>query len=379
MRNTKLLVGALALAAVGGGIAGCAPSATASAGGAPVHSGTAMPTSTAPGAQASSGSVAASGSVTGTSTGPGRYILQSMPAGTVFIEPGTHGHLRVRVGVFGLTPGSSHEVSIQGPLGHPVSFPALTADAAGQADTTLTSVGSAGHLPLLSRFVIRLGDSAGDPLAGELIAETGVLPVHPVPGSAFAFHAVTFGTNGVSLGRPSGQTTLSYNAPARTLTVTVTASGLTPGPHAAHIHLGSCLNQGPVKYMMADFVADANGNIIDQARVITGVTGVPAPGNWYLNLHQGGMNQILADGVPTRYFRPMLCTDLTTFAGTGTASPSASPTSPAPAGTPSTTMPTATPSMTMPAGTPSTSAMPAGTPSPSSSPSITINAQPTHY
>jgi hypothetical protein len=36
---------------------------------------------------------------------------------------------------------------------------------------------------------------------------------------------------------------------------------------------------------------------------------VPATG-WYLNLHQGNSNNILANGQPTVNFRPLLCADL---------------------------------------------------------------------
>jgi hypothetical protein len=302
MRNVKLLVGALAVAAVGCGVSACTPSATA---GQKV---------VGPGATGSAGGGAAMGAgspmTTGVSTGPGSYILAPMPAGTVRVERGTHGHLQAQLSVFGLTPGSSHAVSIEGQAGHPVRFTTLTANSAGQADATLTSVDRVGWVRPFSRFIIRLGDAAGDPLAAEPIAETSVVRA----GVALALHAVTFGPDGASFGRPAGRTTIAYNAAAQTLTITVTASGLNPGPHAAHIHLGSCRNQGAVKYMLADFVADSAGNIINQTRVVTGVTSVPGPGNWYLNLHQGGMNQILAGGVPTLNFRPMLCTDITSFA-----------------------------------------------------------------
>ncbi len=42
-------------------------------------------------------------------------------------------------------------------------------------------------------------------------------------------------------------------------------------------------------------------------RTVTGVTTpVPATG-WYLNLHQGTSNNILANGQPTPNFRPLLC------------------------------------------------------------------------
>jgi hypothetical protein len=399
MRSMKLLVSGLAIAAVGGGVCACAPPATSAAGGSTAGAPAAAPMAAGPGSGLGSGSPMTSG----VSTGPGSYLLAAMPAGTVSVERGAHGHLRAVVNVFGLTPGSSHAVFIGGPLGHPVRFPALTANAVGQADATLTSVDSATRVPPLARFVILLGDAGGSPLAAEPIAETGPLPARPAPGAVLALHAVTFGTDGAALGQPAGRTTISYNAAAQTLTVTLTASRLNPGPHAAHIHLGSCRSQGPVKYMLADFVADASGDIVNQTRVVAGVTSVPGPGNWYLNLHQGGMSQILANGTPTLSFRPMLCTDITSFAtaastpgvppsgtpgvppsgtpgvppsGTPGVPPSGTPGVP-PSGTPSMTMPAAPPTMTMPAATPTavTTPTPTATPSPTGIPT----AQPTHW
>jgi hypothetical protein len=97
---------------------------------------------------------------------------------------------------------------------------------------------------------------------------------------------------------------------ARTITVTLTASGLTPGAHAAHIHIGSCMSQGPVQYMLMDFTADSHGQIVNQVRTVTGVsTPLPATG-WYLNLHQGNggnSGNSGADRQPTVNFRPLLC------------------------------------------------------------------------
>ena len=82
------------------------------------------------------------------------------------------------------------------------------------------------------------------------------------------------------------------------------------GAHAAHIHLGSCTSQGPVHYMLMDFTANSQGQILHQVRTVTGVTSpVPAAG-WYLNLHQGNSNNILANGQPTLNFRPLLCANL---------------------------------------------------------------------
>ena len=122
--------------------------------------------------------------------------------------------------------------------------------------------------------------------------------------------AVEVSPGGVSYGTPRGRATISYNASRQTLTVTVTASGVTPGPHAAHIHLGSCQSQGPVKYMLRDLVASRRGRIVHAVRVFTHVTApIPASG-WYLNIHQGNSGNILSNGQPTIFFRPLICANI---------------------------------------------------------------------
>ncbi len=395
MQNTRSLIGALAVVAIGAGISACAPSAMPSAGQKPGG-----PSAAAPGSIMGSGMPDGGSAVTsapgaggGISTGPGSYILQSMPAGTVSFSRGPDGHLSAHVTMFGLTPGSSHDVTIDGPgfgrgpggVRAVVRFPVLTADPAGQVNTTLTSAGHVRALPPLSRFVIRLGSTGGTPAAGALaaepIAESAALPPRPLssrpgPAGVFAFHAVTSNADGVTVGRPSGRATITYDAAAQTLTVSVTAYGLNPGPHAAHIHLGSCQSQGAVKYMLADFTADGNGDIIDQTRVVTGVTSVPGPGNWYLNLHQGGMNQILSNGVPTLSFRPMLCANISSFATAGGQPPSmaSSPSPSAPMAMASSPSAPATQGAT-PSSSPS--ATPDG--GPSVSPSAIATGQPRHW
>ncbi len=94
----------------------------------------------------------------------------------------------------------------------------------------------------------------------------------------------------------------------------MTAYGLAPGAHAAHIHLGSCQQQGAVKYMLMDFTASASGNIINQTRTVKPVTPAPPAAGWYLNLHLGNSGDILAKGMPTLNFRPELCSDVTSVA-----------------------------------------------------------------
>jgi Cu/Zn superoxide dismutase len=222
--------------------------------------------------------------------------LMAMPEGTVTIDAANGQHI-VQVSMFGLTPGSSHTVLLHGsPIG------TLTADPTGQASASFTVNG----IPGGSRVKI-LNGTQPDSVSQELIAETS-----PLAGRASAYQltSVEVSASGTNYGTPQGHATITYNPGAQTITVTLTASGVTPGAHAAHIHIGSCQSQGPVQYMLQDFTADGNGTINHQTRVVTGVTTpLPASG-WYLNLHQGDMNTILSNGQPTIAFRPLLCANI---------------------------------------------------------------------
>src|SRR6516165_7293321 len=77
---------------------------------------------------------------------PGVLHLDGMPAGAVRIWRNSQGRLEARLAVYGLTPGSSHNASIDGPMGTPlapeVRFPTFTADSMGRANVTLTATSS---------------------------------------------------------------------------------------------------------------------------------------------------------------------------------------------------------------------------------------------
>jgi hypothetical protein len=238
--------------------------------------------------------------------------LRAMPRGTVTFGR-RRGLLTVRAVMSGLTPGSSHAVTLQVPgRARAVQFSTLTASSAGQASSTMRSL-FAGHLASGSRLLIRMG-TGSSAVAREPIAVTGRLS-RP-GGTAHRLTAVEVSRRGISYGTPRGRASISYQARRHTLTVTVSASGVTPGPHAAHIHLGSCRSQGPVKYMLRDLVANHQGRIVHAVRVFTNVTApIPASG-WYLNIHQGNSSNILSNGQPTIFFRPLLCADIR---GTATA------------------------------------------------------------
>ncbi len=212
--------------------------------------------------------------------------LMQMPTGTV-----SRGQGVVSITMFGLTPGSMHTMTLHGnPIG------TLTANATGQASASVT----AKSIPGGSKVMI-LDAGPGT----TVIAQTGPL------GNGNGPHKLNAIETGFPQGSLHGHATLVYDPNAKTITVTLNASGLAPGAHAAHIHLGSCQSQGPVKLVFIDFIADSHGNIHNQTRVVTGVTTVMLNDGWYLNLHRGNSNDILSKGgQPTIFFRPLLCANI---------------------------------------------------------------------
>jgi len=233
--------------------------------------------------------------------------LKAMPTGTVTFGT-SGGDLTAAVNAYGLTPGSAHAVALVSAGGKTVaSFSTLTASGTGVGNATLSS-SYTGTIPAGSRLVIYNGTGSSS-VDTEHIAQTGSL--HGAgSGTKSSLTSVEVSPAGVSFGTPQGHATIAYNPGAKTLSVTVDASGLTPGMHAAHVHLGSCQSQGGVLYMLMDFVANSRGQIASQTRTVTNVaTGIPASG-WYLNLHQGTSQTILSNGAPTIAFRPLLCANI---------------------------------------------------------------------
>jgi hypothetical protein len=236
--------------------------------------------------------------------------LQAMPAGTASFGTGSSGTLALTVNALGFTPGSAHLVRLLDGHGNTLAqFSTLTANGVGQASATLDSTFT-GSIPTGSRVVIYNGSMAkpGTP-GGEIIAETPDLD-NGTPPAPLPLTALEVTPHGTGFGIPAGSATITYSPTAQTLTVTVNASGISPGMHAAHIHTGSCQSQGGVLYMLMDFTANSAGQILNQTRTVTGVTsGIPATG-WYLNLHQGTSNNILRNGQPSIFFRPLLCQNI---------------------------------------------------------------------
>jgi Cu/Zn superoxide dismutase len=258
-------------------------------------------------AYASTNRAAGVSSVAATPTSAVYLHLHAMPVGTVRFGRDRFHRLTVRAVIHGLTPGSSHNVELLLPgRNGVVRFTPLIANDLGWARSTLSS-GYTGPWWRWSRLVIRMGvDSSSlsrtEIALTELMRSPGQRPHQLI--------SVEVSSSGAYYGTPRGVATISYSRRHHTLTVTVTASGVTPGPHAAHIHLGSCYNQGPVKYMLKDLIANRRGQIVPAVRVFTKVTEPIPTHGWYLNIHQGNSSNILSHGNPTIYFRPLLCSDI---------------------------------------------------------------------
>jgi Cu/Zn superoxide dismutase len=104
----------------------------------------------------------------------------------------------------------------------------------------------------------------------------------------------------------AGQATLSLSGGK--LHVVVHLSGLIPGStHMAHIHAGTCAQQGPVAYPLNPVVADGHGN----GTSTTTVSLVSFPsGHFYLNVHEAG-TMTGKDSMATQQgFNPIACGDL---------------------------------------------------------------------
>ena len=239
--------------------------------------------------------------------------LAAAPSGTATITPSNTG-AKVAFNMISLTPSSQHSVDVApGKCPKVVSTTAGTslgvvgADASGQLHASVQAALPQGAKEAVT---VRLGtpaaaasDSSAPP--GEPIACVTV-PKHLTSATTATVHSVS------QSGAPSaGKAKLTYDASAQTLTVSITAHGFVPGStHAAHIHEGSCEEQGAVVQALPDLVADSNGNVSSTA-TLTNVTSPPPATGWYLNIHRGTSNNILLpSGDPALAFRPLLCGDI---------------------------------------------------------------------
>ena len=240
--------------------------------------------------------------------------LAAMPAGHLMVT-GSQQMRQLHLDAIGLTPNSPHEVDLvkagcademrMGRMRSVMSMGTIMADAGGAVDTMISAPAPAMHTH--RSLLILLGTSPTGSNSSMVVA---CASLHHQGGGSM-LHSVT------QTGMPTnGQARISYDPATQSLTVRVHATGFTPmSLHAAHIHQGSCQAQGGVLYMLQDLQANGNG-VIDATRMVTGVMSAPPASGWYLNIHMGDSQNVLANGKPTLEFQPRLCGDL---AGAGTA------------------------------------------------------------
>jgi hypothetical protein len=103
---------------------------------------------------------------------------------------------------------------------------------------------------------------------------------------------------------PNGTADLSWDPSNHTLTVKLSLVGLAPKSiHPAHIHTGSCSNQGAVVHPLQNVVADEHGTASVTSTIPNLMQGIPASG-WYVNVHNG-------PGLSTAdQFLPIVCGDV---------------------------------------------------------------------
>lgn len=239
--------------------------------------------------------------------------LHHMPTGTVKLtwSPATK-HLVAAFNMYGFTPTSSHAVHLhlgsclnQGKVLIP--FPDLTANSGGAFTGTLTSTTSTPNgIPSGTYFNVHLAPTAQLGLPGSL----GFTPIacDNVPSGTTDSVTLSMKAPPQTGQNPTGTATLSYDATAKKLTVNVSMTGLVPGSvHAAHVHLGSCQSQGPVKYPLTSLTADSSG-AAKATTVIPNIASPPPSSGWYVNTHLGSPSQLLsANKSPTLYFQPIAC------------------------------------------------------------------------
>jgi Cu/Zn superoxide dismutase len=229
-----------------------------------------------------------------------RVTLQHEPRGEAKLTLAGN-KLTVAITLIGLAPNSTHPAHIHG-MGNcssnsPVIYPLknVVANAAGTASVTSTIDGV-----------------ASIPASGWYInVHNGPALTPPDQFSPIACGEVKGGSNEVTvpLQKGSGPSQAASGTAALSLangqlTVKITMSGLTPNSaHAAHIHVGSCTNQGAVVHPLTNVTADGNGNAMSSTTV-AGVTSIPSA-QWYINVH-GSTNLNTQTG-----FDPIACGNVT--------------------------------------------------------------------
>ncbi|HEX6548518.1 MAG TPA: CHRD domain-containing protein [Candidatus Dormibacteraeota bacterium] len=106
----------------------------------------------------------------------------------------------------------------------------------------------------------------------------------PPPGAASPGSALSFPMQGVGDPRVSG--TVEVVPGAGGFVLTIRLHGLAPGSnHIAHIHRGSCAQNGPIDIALSPVIGDASGGATSVTSIAKPYS-MPSEG-WYANVHMG--------------------------------------------------------------------------------------------
>jgi Cu/Zn superoxide dismutase len=199
--------------------------------------------------------------------------------GTVELKQRT-GALSVAVRVSGLTPGAfyaSHLHSgsclVQGAVA--ITFPDLYADEHGVATlvTTVPTDPTANYVASGLYVDVHAGASGGDP-ALISCGDLNVKPPKPVRSAA-----VTWLKGATAHGRAE------LFQKGSDVSVWISLKGLTPGPHAVHLHVGTCAAPGTIAVSLGDVTAGPDGTA---SMKIASTSTIPVVGKGYsLDVHAG--------------------------------------------------------------------------------------------
>ncbi len=215
-------------------------------------------------------------------------MLKHSPAGTADLawDPATHA-LTVNILLLGLVPDSKHPAHIHvgscakaGNVVYPLQD--VIADETGSGSSTSVIKNVTDGIPTTGWYInVHNGPGMSPENQFAPISCGNIANPKATTKSAQRIQVLLGATpspNQAASG--DAQLTLSGNK----MTVALSLQGLAPGSvHAAHIHSGSCGNEGKILYDLKPIVANSTGKG-SSTTVISGVSSLPAIG-WYISVH----------------------------------------------------------------------------------------------
>lgn len=241
--------------------------------------------------------------------------LSHQPAGTVDLSWNSSNKIvTAKVNMYGFAPKSYHAMHIhtgscssQGSV--LVPFPDIRATSKGVIKTTVQGKTALPNgLSTGTYLNIHLGSSS------QLNTKLGFTPIScaNIPSGSKSTTNLHMAAPPQSGLHPSGTAQLTFNPSSSTLKVVIHATGLPPGKHVAHLHKGTCINQGGIAHDLRALRANSSGTATSTS-IIKGWN-VPYPSSgWFINVHLGtstirpSADRIVKSGKPTIYFDPLLC------------------------------------------------------------------------